>query len=158
MAKIQIKKWGGRQFGDTPYGNLSALPFAVAFTATGAVVDGSVTTPVAVADKVILGTLPAGFCGIDAIVHVTDGLTATVKGTLGIEYVDGVDSAKVPQTADFYSAALALDAAGKVRATGGAKPAPLPKTAYLVLTISGAANAKAAKLDVRMVGELVGAS
>lgn len=157
MAKQRLKQFGNRQYGERPYGNLSRLPFGFATNATGVVVDGTQGTALAVNDKVILGTLPAGFAHIDVIGHVADAFDANVTVKLGIEYVDGEDSTKLPQADDFLSGALALSAAGVVRKTGGGAPVPLPKDAYVVATITGAAVAKAGKVAFSIVGEMLGA-
>lgn len=157
MAKQRLKSFGGRQFGESPYGNLSVLFFALATTATGAAINGTQSTPLVVNDKVVLGPVPAGFKLADANIHVSDAFGAGVTIKLGIEYEDGEDSAKAPQSDDFVSSALALSAVGIVRKVGGKGPVPLPKDALLVATIAGADVAEAGGLVVSLFGELTGA-
>jgi hypothetical protein len=82
-------------------------------------------------------------------------LTASVTGSLGFAYEDGVDSAEVPQDAAYFGSGLALATAARVRATGS-KLAVLPKPARLILTTAGAANAKASDIAVLVFGEQVG--
>lgn len=75
-------------------------------------------------------------------------MTASVTGNLGFEYVDGVASTAVPADAEYFGAALALNATGRLRNATTKVPVVLPKDAWLVLTTGGAANAKAARVDV----------
>ena len=101
-------------------------------------------------------TLPAGMLLEDAQVIVSTALTALVTGTLGFEYADGVDDTDVPQDAAYFGAGLVLSAAARLRNVVAKAPVKLPKEAYLTLTIAGAANAKAARLDVIVHGERIG--
>ena len=148
MSIVSTNQRRGNQLGSTPWGNLNALHFLLKTGANGGALEADSNAPLAAGDKVRLGVIPAGSTLVDALAVVSTGLTATVKGDLGFEYVDGVDSTKVPQDAAYFGAALDLAAAARLRNTSTKAPVTLPKDAYLVLTTSGAANAKAARVDV----------
>ena len=148
MATITKKHGPGNNLGSTPWGNLSALHFALATTALGAAVSADSTSPLKSGDVVQLGVLPAGFTLADSTVVVSTGMTATVTGKLGFAYVDGVDDAKVPQDDDYFGAALNLAAAARLRNATSNAPVTLQKDAWLTLTIGGADNAKEARIDV----------
>lgn len=160
MATITRKKINSaQQFGGVPYGNATRLPFTLITGATGAFTDSNSTAAITAADKVYLGILPAGMRLEDALAIVSDAFTATATAKIGFEYVDGVDSTDVPQDADFFFAALALDAAGRTRANNTAVvPVVLPKDAYLVLDWDVATNAVVGRLDILVEGVLVGAA
>lgn len=158
MATITKKKIASQlQFGPAPYGNHTILDFNLTTNATGAFTDSDTATGIASGDKVRLGILPAGFKTFDSQVIISTAFTALVTGNLGFEYVDGVDSAAVPQSATQFGTALALNAAGRLRNATTNAPITLPKDAYLILTTSGAANAKVAVADIFIEGILNGA-
>jgi hypothetical protein len=134
--------------GSTPWGQTSTLRFVLQTSATGALVNGTLATPIASGDKLVLGTIPAGFRVVDSQIIVRTPLTAAVVGDVGFEYADGVDVPAVPQDADYFGAALVLNAAGRLR-NGTTNPTVcLPKDASLIVTTGGAANAKAGKVEI----------
>lgn len=155
MATIKLKHFRGRQFGPNPYGNLSTLAFGLKTLASGAADNSDSAAALAIGDVVDLGGLPEGMRLEDAQALITTAMTAAVTGSLGFKYEDGVDDAGVPQDAAYFGAGLALNAAGRVRAAGS-KLVTLPKPARLILTIAGAANAKASDIKVLVYGELTG--
>lgn len=158
MATIKSKTLGINQFGGfTPYGNVTTLRATLATNATGAAINSTSAAAIGLGDKVYLQTLPAGMLLEDAQVIVSTALTAAVTGSLGFEYVDGVDSASVPQDAAYFGAGLVLNATGRLRCATAKAPVVLAKEAYLVLTTSGAANAKAGRVDFIVHGERLGA-
>jgi hypothetical protein len=79
-----------------------------------------------------------------------------VTGSLGFVYVDGADSAEAPQDAAYFGSGLSLAATARLRAATAKAPVKLAKNALLVLTIAGAANAKASRIDVVVHGERMG--
>ena len=144
-------------FGTAPYGNVTALEFPMTTNATGAVVNADSTSAVASGDVVNMGIIPAGFRLQDSLAIVSTAFTASVVGSFGFAYVDGVDDATVPQDADYFGASVAINTAGRYAASNTAvKPVTLPKTAYLTLTTGGANNAKAADLLFILRGVEVG--
>lgn len=155
MATITRKRNPLMFGGAAPFGNLTALAFTLATTAAGAVVDSNSTAAVASGDVIELGLLPGGMRLDDAQVIITTGMTASVTGSLGFKYVDGVDSTEVPQDAAYFISAGALSSAARLRANG-TKLVTLPKDAILTLTTGGAANAKASDIKVVVSGELTG--
>ena len=158
MATITKKKvLNQKQFGGTPYGNRTTLEFNLTTNAVGAFIDSDTATGIANGDKVRLGVLPAGFRLDDSQVIVSDAFSASVTGNLGFEYVDGVDSAAVPQSATYFGSALALSATGRLRNATTNAPVTLPKDAYLILTTGGAANAAVGIADIFIEGVLNGA-
>lgn len=144
------------RYGGVPYGNLSKLPFKFATNASGVMADSDKVTAVAVADKVVLGVLPAGMELVDCMAFIPDAFTAATTGALGFEYKDGVDDAGVPQDADFFFAATTTAVTAVLRKTNPAAPVQLPKDAYLILTVGGADHASAGLMDVFVIGELKG--
>lgn len=155
MATI-IRKRDPLMFGGAaPFGNLTALAFTLATNATGAVVDSNSTAAVALGDVIELGLLPGGMRLDDAQVIITTAMTASVTGSLGFKYADGVDSLEAPQDAAYFISAGVLSSASRLRANG-TKLITLPKDAILTLTIAGAANDQVADLKFVVSGELTG--
>ncbi len=146
-----------QNFGMTAYGNVTALEYNLTTTATGAVVGSNSSVPLASGDVVRVGLLPAGLRLHDSLMIVSDAFTASVTGTLGFAYEDGVDDTNVPQDADYFGAAVAINATGRYRASNNTvRPVTLPKNAWLTLTTGGAAHNIAAVADVVVYGEFVG--
>lgn len=158
MATVTLKQLQNRQFGGfTPYGNVTSLLFALTTSATGGAVGADSNAALAAGDVVDLGPLPEGMRLDDASLFVTTGMTATITGSLGFKYEDGVDRADIPQDAAYFGTGIDLAATGRKRATG-AKLVTLPKPARLILTTAVAANAKASDIKVLVTGELTGNS
>lgn len=155
MATAKIKNAHMRQFGNVPFGNVTTLAFALATAANGGAINADLATPLAIGDVVDLGPLPEGMRLDDASVFVTVGMTATVTGSLGFKYEDGVDSTEAPQDAAYFGAGIDLAAAGRKRATGS-KLVTLPKPARLILTTAVAGNAKVSTINVLVSGEQLG--
>ena len=156
MATIKKKPSGYGQFGGfSPYGNVTALAFFLATNASGAVIDSDTTVAVASGDVIDLGELPEGMRLDDAQILIKTGMTATVTGSLGFKYADGVNSTEVPQDAAYFISNGDLATAGRLRANTG-KLVTLPKAARLILPTGGAANAKASDIKVIVSGELTG--
>ena len=156
MATVSLKSALKRQFGNTPYGNLSVLSFALATLASGAAADSDSTAAIAAGDVIDLGPLPEGLRLDDAQIIVTTGMTATITGSLGFKYEDGTDSTEAPQDAAYFGSGIDLATAGRKRAAG-TKLLTLAKPARLILTTAVAANAKASDIKVLVYGEQVGA-
>ncbi|MFW1646004.1 hypothetical protein ACNPQK_08455 [Acinetobacter guillouiae] len=155
MATI-IRKRDPLMFGGAaPFGNLTALAFTLATNATGAVVDSNSTAAVALGDVIELGLLPGGMRLDDAQVIITTAMSASVTGSLGFKYADGVDSLEAPQDAAYFISAGALSSTARLRANG-TKLITLPKDAILILTIAGAAIDQVADLKFVVSGELTG--
>lgn len=145
------------QFGNSPYGTAQTYEFTLTTNASGAAVNADSTAAIASGDVVRIGIIPAGFRLYDSLAIVSTAFTASVTGSFGFAYVDGVDDTAVPQDADYFGAAVAINTAGRYAASNTAvKPVTLPKEAYLTMTTGGAANAKAAALTFLLHGELVG--
>lgn len=158
MPTIKINDNRLSQFGGAvPYGNVTTLRFPLATTAAGAVINSNSTAAVGIGDVIDLGPLPDGFLMEDAQLLIQTGMTATITGSLGFKYEDGVDDAKVPQDAAYFGAGLNLATAGRVRTASG-KLVTLPKPARLILTTAVAANAKASALTAIVYGERMGAA
>ena len=156
MATIKRKTARDRQFGGfTPYGNLTTLTYSLLTNVTGAVIDSDSIAAIAIGDVIDLGELPEGMNLEDAQVIVSKGMTATIKGNLGFKYSDGVDLADAPQDASYFVKDGDLATVGRVRANGS-KLITLAKSARLILTVAGAANAKASEIQVIVTGELKG--
>lgn len=156
MATIKKNRYQKHQFGGfSPFGNNTSLDFNFKTDSTGKVIDSDVSAAPAIGDVIDLGHLPQGWRLEDATVYVTTGMTASTTGSLGFVYEDGVDSTDVPQDAAYFGTGMNLATAGRKRADGS-KLVVLPKAARLILTIAGAANAKASDIKVIVSGELQG--
>ena len=155
MATVKIKSAHMRQFGNVPYGNVTTLAFALATAANGGAIGADSAAAIGIGDVIDLGPLPEGMRLDDAQVLVTTGMTATITGSLGFKYEDGVDIAAVPQDAAYFGVGIDLAAAGRKRATGS-KLVTLPKPARLILTTAVAANAKVSDIKVLVSGEQLG--
>lgn len=158
MATITKKKiLNQATFGGVPYGNKTVLNYNLTTNATGAFVDSDTATGIALGDVVRLGVIPAGMRVYDSQVIVSDAFTAAVTANLGFAYVDGVDSATVPQSATYFGSALVLNAVGRLRNATTNAPVTFPKDVYLIATTAGAANAAVGVADVFIEGVLTGA-
>ncbi len=159
MAEVKVSHFRGRQFGGAAgaYGNTTSLAFQLRTTAQGAAANSNSAAALAVGDVVDLGGLPAGFRMDDALVVISSGLTAEVTGSLGFKYEDGENDALVAQDAAYFGAGLDLATAARLRNDSSKALVTLPKPARLILTIAGAANAKAGQIDIVIQGELTGA-
>lgn len=156
MATLKLLNQNPGYGGMSPYGNTTTNKFTLETTATGAAKNASSTAALAIADEVVLGVMDAGFRLDDMEAVISTGMTVAVTGSLGFKYVDGVDSTVVPQNAAYFGAGLALATAARLRNATANAIVTLPKPANLVLTISGAANAKASYIDFVISGELTG--
>lgn len=156
MATITRKQNRVRQFGSAPYGNLSVMAYHILTDSTGAVSYSDSTAAVASGDKIRIGQLPEGMTLDEAIITISTAWTASVTGKLGFEYVDGIDDAAVPQDDDYFMVSGSLATAAIVRRNNPVQPVTLPKPAYLILTTGGANNAKASRIDIKVIGELTG--
>ena len=140
-------------FGGVPYGNLTVKPYSMVTNASGVFTDSNGSSAVGIGDVINLGVLPAGITLYDALTLVSDAFTALATADIGFAYVDGVDDSDVPQDANYFGSALALDAQGRLPADNATViPVKLPKEAYLTVTIAGAALAEAGRLDVLIYG------
>jgi hypothetical protein len=157
MADFTKKLARSQQFGQNPYGNVVAYPFSFATNASGVPLDSNATAALTAADTIRLGLLPKGTKLLDSVHILSDAFTATATCKLGFIYADGVDSAEVPQDADYFVAALDLNTVAVTRKTNATRPVTLPKDAYLVLDLDVATLAAAGQLDVIVLGEAVGA-
>lgn len=140
----------------SPYGNSTTQAYQLKANTGGALANSDSTTAPKAGDVIDLGELLEGWCLTDAQVFITKGLSATITGSLGFVYEDGVDDIDVPQDAEYFIKAGAdLATAGRLRADGS-NLVVLPKSARLILTLAGAANAKEADITVTVSGELTG--
>lgn len=145
------------QFGGTPYGNKSVLHFNLVTNASGVVEDSNAAAALGSGDTVRLGVLPAGMKLMDCLSIVSDAGVASSTCKIGFSYVDGVDSAAVPQDDDYFHAALSLAAIGRTRANNLAVvPVTLPKDAYLLFTHSAHTQNVVMRADFLVEGILTG--
>ena len=141
-----------KQFGNTPFGNLSALPFNVTANSSGVALNTDQSTAVQVSDVLRLGILPAGMTLMDALIIISVAQAGSTTASFGFLYTDGVDVTAVPQDAAYFASALATSSTGVSRKTAVKAPVVLPKDAYLTATIAGAAWSQASAIDVIVQG------
>jgi len=152
MTTVTKKKIKQSATGITaPYGNGWKQVYNFTTSSAG-VFDSDLATAVQSADVVRIGILPAGLELHDIVAIISDAFTASTTASIGFAYVDGVDSTTVPQSATYFASALATDSTGISRKTAVTAPVKLPKDAYLILTIGGAAHASAGILDIIVDG------
>ena len=153
MATVNANQIGQQvQFGNVPFGNLSALPFNLTTNASGVAVNTDQATAVQIGDVIRLGLMPAGMTLMDALVTISDALDASTTASIGFLYKDGVDVTAYPQDAAFFASGLATSSTGVSRKTGVKAPLVLPKDAYLTLTVAGAAYASVGIIDIVVLG------
>lgn len=140
-------------YGGAPYGNKTVMKYTMETNSSGVVQNSDASAALGSGDTVKLGILPAGMELMDCLGIVSNAFTAASTCALGFAYTDGEDSAAVPQDADYFYAALALNAAGRTAANNTAvRPVTLPKDAYLVLTHSAHTQAEAGVVDFLVSG------
>jgi len=148
MAEHTKDYVGKEQTFGAPYGNKTTLQFKMETDASGIVEDSDAAAALGSGDTVILGVLPQGSLLLDCLSIVSDVFKSSTTLALGWKYVDGVDVAATPQDADYFHAALALDAQSRTRANNVAvAPVKLPKDAYLYLTHSAHTQDTAGRVD-----------
>ena len=158
MAKVTLNQFSKRQFGGAAgaYGNTTTLRFQLKTGASGGALEADSSAAIAAGDVVDLGPLPEGMRLDDASLLISTGMTATITGSLGFAYADGVNDTNVPQDAAYFGTGLNLATAARLRANAAKALVTLPKPARLILTTAVAANAKASQIDVLVSGELQG--
>ena len=158
MGTVTKKKINNeRQFGGVPFGNMTILHFPLDVAAGGIWTDSDLATAVQVDDVLRLGILTAGFQMWDYFNNISDAFTSGSTGKVGFAYVDGVDVTAVPQDDDYFCAATTLAAQAVLKKTNVAvRPVTLPKDAYLIMTVAGAAFDAVGKLDIGVIGVMSG--
>lgn len=146
-----------RRHGGAPYGNVWRQRYNMTTNASGVIVDSDQATAVIVNDVVRLGIIDGGIELQNAEAIISDAFATSTTCRIGFQYVDGVDSAAVPQNdAFFFAAGTVLSSAARLVNSATAAPVVLPKDAYLILTATGANHSAAGILDVIVTGQVVG--
>lgn len=146
-----------RRHGGVPYGNVWRQRYTMTTNASGVIVDSDQATAVLINDVVRLGIIDGGIELQNAEVIISDAFAASTTCKIGFQYVDGVDSASVPQNdAFFFLTGTVLSSAARWVNSAKAAPVVLPKDAYLILTNAGANHSEAGTLDVIVTGQVVG--
>ena len=157
MAKLTIDGAGNSRYGNRPFGNDAVYRFVVETGATGILLRSrEATVPLAINDELKIGRLQAGMVPDTMKAIVSNHFGTGVTASFGFAYADGVDSAELPQSATYFGSGILLSAVGEIPVPIKAKLAPLPKDAYLTITITGAAVAEAGYMDVVIRGEQTG--
>lgn len=126
-----------RQPGTAPFGNGYYLMFPIFTDDKGVWIDGDSPDPAASGDVLRLGTLPAGFRPIDAVVAVNKPIGG-LSGKVGFAYTDEQDDPDVPQRDDAWFTAADCGTEGMVVRDGTFPAHYMPKESYLIFTVSGA--------------------
>ena len=138
-----------RQIGGVPYGNTTKLLYSLTLNSSGIMVDSDHTDAIQDADTILLGKIPAGATLLDCKAIVSNVGQASTTATIGFAYCDGVDVTAVPEDADYFFAALALDAQSRTAANNLAvAPVTLPKDAYLTFLNNVGAQDEAMQVDI----------
>ena len=151
MATTTIKSANDAsvRLGSTPWGNLAALSYKLETNSAGAVLnsDASQSAVTASGDVIRVGIIPAGFKLVDYKSRIATAFKTGLTFKAGFAYVDGVDSAAVPQDDDYFAATGTASTAGVLRQATTVAPVTLPKDAYLIVTTEAQANDKAAAAE-----------
>jgi len=139
-----------------PFGDATFLAYSMELNSSGACKDSNSTSAVQIGDVVRMGVIPGGTQLIDELAIVSDAFATSTTLDIGFEYVDGVDDAKVPQSADYFNDAVSGTKGRKVMSNADSRPVTLPKDAYLTVTFAGAAQSSSAALDVVIFGNIKG--
>ena len=157
MAKLTTKGAGNARYGNRPFGNSAVYRFMAETGATGILLHShNASVALAVNDEIKLGTLQAGMVPDTIKAVVSTHFGAGVTASFGFAYADGVDSTVLPQSPTYFGSGIALSTVGDVAVPITAKLQALPKDAFMTMTITGAAVAKAACVDVVVRGEQTG--
>lgn len=135
-----------------PYGNDTSRTHWLTTNEAGIVESSLDKKAIEAGDKVVLASLPEGFCMADATLYVMKPLTG--NASLGFEYVDGEDDKDVPQNDKYFFADKDVGTKSRIRADGS-DLVVLPKDAYLILTCASA-HTKESIVRVEVRGELMG--
>jgi hypothetical protein len=137
-----------------PAGNTWSQIYALDVNASGIFANSDLATAIQIADVIRFGIIPAGITLTDAVVIISNAMKANTTYKLGFAYADGVDVTAVPQDDDYFIVAgtASSSAARTVANNTGVRPVTLPKDAYLIMTIAGAAQDEASVIDVVVRG------
>jgi hypothetical protein len=141
------------KYGDLPFGNNAIRRIRMETNAAGILKESNATAAVAIADILVLEELPKGFVWHDAIAVVSTAAGQAATVNIGFRYADGVDDASFPQSNTAFFAALALNATSRTSTVTKLPMKPLPKAAYVVAVVAGAALSSASVTQVAIEGE-----
>lgn len=155
MATLTINQKKG-QFGNNPYGNMTALIFDVQADNSGFIVNTNHKEVPKAGDIIHVGELPEGFIPFGYRTLVEKEFTAGAFD-VGFSYVDGVDDENHPQKDTGLFTLPTLTTKGGATA-GELKVKALPKSAYLDLKVTTptAKGNKAGHLTIIVFGMLLG--
>lgn len=157
MTQITINQKKG-QFGNNPYGNMTALIFSVQVDSNGFIVNSNHRELPKNDDIIHVGELPEGFVPFGYRTLVEKEFKAGAFD-LGFSYTDGVDDDRYPQKSTGLLTLPTLTTKDATTA-GEMTPKALPKSAYLDLKVTTptAKSDKAGHLTIIVFGTLVGHS
>lgn len=155
MTELTVHQGRG-QFGNNPYGNVTALIYQLQVSNNGLIL-GSNHKEIPKANDIIhLGEIPEGFIPLQFHAIVEKDFNAGVFD-VGFSYIDGKDDERYPQkdTGLFTLPTLTTKDAVK---DGNLPPKAFPKSAYLDLKVTTptAKGDKAGLLTIVLVGTLQG--
>lgn len=155
MATLTINQKQG-QFGNNPYGNMTALIFHVQADNNGLIVGSNHKTLPKENDIIHVGVLPEGFMPFGYRTLVEKEFNAGAFD-VGFSYTDGVDSTDYPQKTTGLFTLPTLTAKDGTSA-GELSPKALPKSAYLDLKVTTptAKGDKSGHLMIVIFGTLLG--
>jgi hypothetical protein len=131
--------------------NITAL-YKLQADSSGILTESSASAALAIGDKIRVAFLNEGFEVTDAAALVSTAAGQEVTASIGFEYVDSLDDSSYPQSATAFFSALALNSAARTRTTSTKVIKPLPKPAYLTVTIAGAALSSALVAQITLNG------
>ena len=155
MAILTINQKQG-QFGNNPYGNMTALIFHVQADNNGFIVGGNHKALPKENDIIHVGVLPEGFIPFGYRTLVDKEFNAGAFD-VGFSYTDGVDSSDYPQKDTGLFTLPTLTTKDDTSA-GELSPKALPKSAYLDLKVTTptAKGNKSGHLTIVIFGTLLG--
>lgn len=133
MAQITINQQQG-QFGNNPYGNMTAFIFHVQADNNGFILGSNHKELPKTGDIIHVGVLPEGFIPFGYRTLVEKEFTAGAFD-VGFSYTDGVDDDSYPQKdTGLFTMPTLTQKDGST--DGNLKPKALPKSAYLDLKVT----------------------
>lgn len=153
ITKKKILQPDTGPFGGAPYGNKTTFRFNLTLNSSGVLVASDDATAVVIDDIIRFGVLPKGFQIHDAKIIISTAAGQVATADIGFAYVDGVDSADVPQDADYFTATLALNAPiRKAMDNLAVTPIRLEKDAYVVMLVEAFNITSAMVVDIIIDG------
>lgn len=155
MTQLSVHQGRG-QFGNNPYGNMTALKYTLQVDTKGLIVGTNHNEIVKADDIIHLGEIPQGFVLFEIRAVVESAFNAG-EFEVGFSYTDGKDDERYPQK-DTGIFSLPTLTTKDEHTNGDLLPKAFPKDAYLDLKVTTppTKGEKAGVLTIYLIGTLNG--